>query len=180
MKERMDWQMNDGWIGREMDGWMDGWTAGRMDRWHIVSHYLPPLSVLSSLLSSRLGSMKRILTSGGSTASRMLAYVLFCWTVLWSNRLDFLKTRTMSLQRHYTIQHSVNDNVRRLKTVYTNCKRQSSTTTHLRRCRGERRYSSYSFTTSALDGGECRQNVVHGFTYIWTLRLSNFIKFWPK
>jgi hypothetical protein len=32
--------------------------------------------------------------------------------------------------------------------------KQSSPTTHLRRLKGERRYSSYSFLTSALDGGE--------------------------
>jgi hypothetical protein len=34
------------------------------------------------------------------------------------------------------------------------CKRQSSPTTHLWRRTGKRRYSSYSFSTSALDGGE--------------------------
>jgi hypothetical protein len=35
---------------------------------------------------------------------------------------------------------------------FINSKRQSSPITHLRRRRGERTYSSYSFTTSALDG----------------------------
>jgi hypothetical protein len=34
------------------------------------------------------------------------------------------------------------------------CKSKSSPATHLWRCRGERMYSSYSFTTSELDGGE--------------------------
>jgi hypothetical protein len=33
-------------------------------------------------------------------------------------------------------------------------KRKSSPTTHLWRCRGERMYSSYTFTTLELDGGE--------------------------